>query len=111
MWWRRRVPEVVVVTRQGCHLCEDMVRVVSAAAGRVPVATRDLDRELAAGRLEPPVHERWSTLVPVLLVDGREVAHHRTDAGAVRRALRRGGAGASGRSTRRFGDLRGAPIE
>lgn len=111
MWWRRQAPEVVVVTRQGCHLCEVMVQVVSEAAGRVPVATRDLDRDLAAGRLEPSVHERWSTLVPVLLVDGREVAHHRTDVGAVRQALRGRGAAASGRPTRRFGDRRGAPIE
>lgn len=89
MWWRRRVPEVAVMTREGCHLCTEMVRVVRDAAGRVPVAVRDLDVELAAGRLEPSVHDRWTTLVPVLLVDGREVAHHRADATAVRRALRR----------------------
>lgn len=89
MRWRRRVPEVVVVTRAGCHLCDDMVRVVSGAAGRVPVTTRDLDEELAAGRLEPAVHDRWTTLVPVLLVDGHELACHRTDEATVRRALRR----------------------
>lgn len=91
MWgmrWRRRAAEVRVVTRAGCHLCEEMERVVGDVVGG-PVDTLDLDAELASGGLDPEQHARWTTLVPVLLVDGREVAHHRVDPGQVRRALGR----------------------
>src|SRR5699024_2878131 len=90
MRWRRRVPQVQVVTRHGCHLCQELVRVVEDAAGAsVPVTTLDLDAALASGELDEGKHARWTTLVPVLLVDGREVAHLHADKGLVRRALRR----------------------
>ena len=91
-----RPPEadVVVVSRAGCHLCGEMEQVVagvlaerpgrSARGGRLRVV--DLD-ELA--QEDPQVLERWTTKVPVLLVDGREVAHWGVDAETVRAALRR----------------------
>ena len=88
MRWRRRVPKVQVVTRAGCHLCEEMEHVVAHVTGG-PVDTLDLDAALTAGELGPELHARWTTLVPVLLVDGREVAHHQVDAGQVRKALGR----------------------
>ena len=85
--------DVVVVSRSGCHLCVDMERVVhdvlaerpgpGARGGRLRGV--DLD-ELA--REDEQVLERWTTKVPVLLVDGREVAHWRVDAATVRAALR-----------------------
>lgn len=87
--------DVVVVSRAGCHLCVDMEQVVrdvlgeerpapAARGGRLRVV--DLD-ELA--REDPGVLERWTTKVPVLLVDGHEVAHWRVDAATVRAALHR----------------------
>ena len=77
-----RPAQVVVVTRDGCHLCEEMLAVVRAAAVRRPgalaeVRVLDLDLALADGRVAPEQHARWTTLVPVLMVDGEEVAHHR----------------------------------
>lgn len=89
MPWRRRsrAPEVVVVTRTGCHLCEEMIAVVGAATAE-PVGTLDLDAALAEGDLDAARHERWTTRIPVLLVDGREVAHLRVEPEQVRRALR-----------------------
>lgn len=89
MRWRRQVPQVQVVTRQGCHLCGEMVRVVQDALGRRgPVGTLDLDEALARGDLDAAQHERWTTVVPVLLVGGREVAHLRADPAEVRRLVR-----------------------
>ena len=98
--WRGRGREaageadVVVVSRAGCHLCTDMERVVAGVlaeparsgvrGGRLRVV--DLDE---TARDDPAVAERWTTQVPVLLVDGREVAHWRVDAQTVRAALRR----------------------
>lgn len=88
MWWRRQAREVQVITRVGCHLCEDMVRLVQDVAGAgVPVATLDVDAALDSGELDPAQHARWTTVVPVLLVDGREIAQLHVDADQVRRAL------------------------
>ncbi|GAA1174728.1 glutaredoxin family protein [Ornithinimicrobium humiphilum] len=92
---RRDVPEadVVVVSRRGCHLCSEMEQVVAgvlaspargARAGRLRVL--DLDE---LGREDPQALQRWTTQVPVLLVDGREVARWRVSADEVREALRR----------------------
>jgi glutaredoxin len=86
--------DVVVVSRVGCHLCVEMEqvvgRVLAEPAGRGHRGARlrvvDLDE---LGRDDPSVLERWTTQVPVLLVDGREVAHWQVDPDAVRRALRR----------------------
>lgn len=92
MWWvrrPRRSPEVVVVSRDGCHLCGEMVGVVRRALPRLPVRILDLDRARKTGDLDDMQHERWTTMVPVLLVDGEEVAHYRVDAQTVRRAVRR----------------------
>lgn len=88
------VADVVVVSRAGCHLCTGMEEVVAAVlaepggrgrrAGRLRVL--DLD---ALGREDPGALRRWTTRVPVLLVDDREVAHWRVDPATVREALRR----------------------
>ena len=86
--------DVVVVSRAGCHLCDDMEQVVRAVLAERPgrgargarLRVVDLD-ELA--REDPSVLQRWTTKVPVLLVDDREVAHWRVDAATLREALRR----------------------
>lgn len=95
-WWRPSAPRagsgprVEVVSRQGCHLCQEMIDVVRRAVGpEVPVHLVDLDASPVPGE----ARERWTTLVPVLLVDGREVAHWRVDERTVRAAV-----GPAGRS-------------
>lgn len=96
--WRtdRRPPaEVVVLTRRGCHLCADMEQVVArvvgtgrGSAGLRPARVRLVDLD-EAGAQDPGLLERYDTLVPVLLVDGVEVARWRVEEPAVRAALRR----------------------
>lgn len=80
--------EVVVLTREGCHLCADMLGVVEAASGGATVWEVDVDRALAEGTMSAAEHEGWTSAVPVLLVDGREVARYRVDADQARRAIR-----------------------
>lgn len=105
-WSRRRgattqapPPELVLIGRAGCHLCEEMLDEVCAAVAEpgvrqgATVRELDLDAARAAGEVSEADHARWSALVPVLLVDGREVAQLRLDPAALRSALRPGRGG------------------
>lgn len=96
MTWLTRVlrgrgprAEVVVLTRRGCHLCDEMEQVVAGVVPPGQVSLVDLDD---AGREDPALLERYDTAVPVLLVDGVEVARWQVDAATVRTAVRRRGA-------------------
>jgi hypothetical protein len=73
---------VQLLGRQGCHLCDvakEVVARVTAAAGETFVEV-DIDDD-------PALRERYTGLVPVVLVDGVEHAHWRVDAGQLRAAL------------------------
>ena len=80
-----RVAEVVLVTRAGCHLCEQAAPVVAREAARAGAAyaERDVDaspQDLAA----------YGDKVPVVLLDGVEHAYWQVDPRALRSALARG---------------------
>ncbi|AXH97210.1 glutaredoxin family protein [Ornithinimicrobium avium] len=88
---RRPPAEVVVLTRRGCHLCADMEQVVSRVLGAGtarPAHLRIVDLD-DAGREDPALLAHYDTLVPVLLVDGVEVARWVVDERDVRAALGR----------------------
>jgi hypothetical protein len=74
---------VVVVTKDGCHLCEAAVVVVAAVcdAMAVPWAPRDL------ATVEEPQRARWTELIPVVLVDDEVHEVLRVDADRLRCAL------------------------
>ena len=59
---------VVVLTRQGCHLCEQAIEVVAAVCAETgdSYATRDVDAD-------PDLARRYTVQVPVTFVDG---SHH-----------------------------------
>lgn len=79
---RRRGPvRVVVYTRQGCGLCATAERRVAAEAGRAEVELVDVDTD-------PELQRRYHVRVPVVEVDGVEVAEVQVDPGVVRRAIR-----------------------
>lgn len=60
--------EVVVYTRQGCKLCEVAERVARRAV-HPPDVLRLVDIDT-----DEDLHERYTVRVPVVAVDGREVA-------------------------------------
>lgn len=72
--------DVELVTRQGCHLCEDALALLRDL-GLEP-RQRDVDTDAELFRL-------YDFRVPVLLVDGRVVGEGRLDRDALSRALRR----------------------
>ena len=74
---------VTLLTRNGCHLCDEARGVVVEVAARTgsPVTELDVDddRELRA---------EYGDMVPVVLVDGVRHGYFRIDADRLERALR-----------------------
>lgn len=73
---------VVLVTRPGCHLCDDVrpVLVDEAAAAGVEWAEVSLSER-------PDLEARFGELVPVTLIDGFVHDYWRLDRGRLREAL------------------------
>ncbi|MEX1163881.1 MAG: glutaredoxin family protein [Nitriliruptor sp.] len=81
-WGRRPAPEVVVYTRQGCGLCRRAEDLVRREARGCPVRVIDIDTD-------PQLRERYTVRVPVVTVDGDEVAELEVAPGQVRGAVAR----------------------
>jgi glutaredoxin len=73
-------PAVVVYTRQGCGLCRRAEGLVAREARGADVRTVDIDTDAA-------LQERYTVRVPVVTVDGEEVAELEVAPGEVRRAV------------------------
>ncbi len=73
-----------LVTREGCHLCDEMARLLDRVLPRhgLGYRLRDVDAE-------PELRARFGEVVPVLLRDGRPVAKVRLDRRQLTRILRR----------------------
>lgn len=76
-----RHPEVVVYTRAGCGLCRRAEQMVAREARRARVTHVDVDTD-------PDLTRDFGVRVPVIAVDGTEVAELELAAGTVRRAVR-----------------------
>jgi len=61
---------VELVTREGCHLCEEAAELLRR--GGVEVTLRDVDAD-------PELFRLYDFRVPVVLLDGRVVAEGRID--------------------------------
>lgn len=61
---------VTLVTRAHCHLCEDVRPIVESVCADLGARWREVDVDSDPGLLAA-----YADLVPVVLVDGREVAH------------------------------------
>ena len=70
--------EVVLVTREGCHLCEAALGLLRAIG--VEPELRDVDADGA-------LYALYDWRVPVVLVGGRVVAEGRIDREVLRKAL------------------------
>jgi hypothetical protein len=76
-------PRVVVLTRVGCHLCEQAVAVVARVCAETgeQYATRDIDSSLEL--------LRFTDEVPVTFVDGAQHDFWRVDPARLKKALSR----------------------
>ena len=84
--FRRTVPPAryELVTREGCHLCDEMAVLLDEVLPSHGLAwsPRDVDAE-------PELRERFTDVVPVLLRDGVPVAKVRTDRRSLERIVQR----------------------
>jgi glutaredoxin len=75
-------PRVTVYTRARCGLCRSAEAAARREARRADVQVVDVDTD-------PRLVERYGVRVPVVVVDGVEVAELEVSSGAVRAAVRR----------------------
>lgn len=68
-WWRNKKrprPEVVLYTREGCHLCEQAWRQLEEARRRFDFALRQVDIDA-----DPRLQREYGECVPVVTIEGR----------------------------------------
>jgi glutaredoxin len=80
------MPHVTLYTKPGCHLCEAVEQVIAEAA-----KVRGFDFVVRNILDTPEDHERYRNAVPVVCVDGAEVARHRLSLAELHTALDRAG--------------------
>ena len=73
---------LVLYTRAQCHLCTDML-----AAARPIAAAHGLEVEPVDIDGDPELRRRYHVRIPVLELDGREVARYHLDPRALEHAL------------------------
>ena len=79
-------PRVRLLTRAGCHLCEEARAVVEAVCAETGDAYEEVDLETAA-QSDPGLLRRYTDEVPVTFVDGRQHDYWRVDPARLRAAL------------------------
>jgi hypothetical protein len=80
------VPQgLVVLSREGCHLCEDMLRELAGlerANSIPPVSIVDVDSD-------PELARQYGLKVPVLLLDGSAICHYTLNSNELLRLVSR----------------------
>lgn len=73
---------ITLLSRSGCHLCDDARVVLAAVAAETatPWDERDVDTD-------PLLVQEYGDRVPVVLIDGKEHAYWRVDETRLRAAL------------------------
>lgn len=74
--------EVILYGKPGCHLCDEMKSVVLEVSGR-----RALKLQVKNILDDPEDYRLYRHDIPVLLVNGKEVARHRLTARALEASL------------------------
>jgi glutaredoxin len=76
--------EVTLLTRGGCHLCEQAEQQLRALSSELGFGYREVDVDSAA-----VLRDEFGDRVPVILVDGREHGYWRVEEPRLRAALAR----------------------
>ena len=74
---------VAVYSRQGCHLCEQLIEEL------LPIIRGHLDLEIRDIDSNPEWHERFWQDIPVVEYEGNVICHHFLDKQAITGILRR----------------------
>jgi glutaredoxin len=77
-----RAERVVVLTRQGCHLCDEAIAQVAAVCAETGEAYAVLDIDN-----DPELQRRYTEQVPVTFVDGAQHDFWRVDPVRLKAAL------------------------
>lgn len=75
---------VTLVTRVGCHLCDEASSTLVAMAAELGFAYDEVDVDA-----DPDRRAEYSDRVPVILLDGREHGYWRVEESRLRAALNR----------------------
>jgi glutaredoxin len=81
--------EIIVYTRQGCHLCEDALQLLERLHGEFAFTVRAVD--ISA---DPVLEARYGDLIPVVVIDGHHYTAPQVREDDLRQALA-GGLGAA----------------
>jgi len=76
--------QVVVYTRENCHLCDDAIETIERVADSV---SRPVDVETVDVDADPDLRDRYGERVPYVTVDGRPAFKYRVDADDLRATL------------------------
>jgi len=76
------VIDVVLYSKAGCHLCDEMKAVVLGVQREIPFALEVVD--IGA---DPALEAAYGSQVPVLVIGGRKAFKYRVDAVSLRRRL------------------------
>ena len=79
-------PRVRLITRAGCHLCEEARAVVAQVCGELGESYEEVDLDAAAAD-DPALLRRYTDEVPVTFVDGAQHDYWRVDPARLRQAL------------------------
>lgn len=78
--------EIVIYTREGCCLCEEMKKVVREVAKRYPLCVEEVDVDNS-----PELRQQYTQQVPVLFINGRKAFKYRVTARDLEARLAPGG--------------------
>ena len=68
------IPRLTLLTREHCHLCEEMQAALKRFQGRY-----DFEIEVVDVDKHPRLEQKWGDKVPVLLDGERELCHYYLD--------------------------------
>ncbi|MDE3136228.1 MAG: glutaredoxin family protein [Acidobacteriota bacterium] len=74
--------ELTLLTRAGCHLCDQALRQIEPLVSKLGAHLRFVDVDS-----DRVLREDYGLDVPVLFLGNREIARHRIEAGSIRAAL------------------------
>jgi hypothetical protein len=75
--------QLTLYTKPGCHLCEEMKRVIAAVAARVPLELTEMDITRDAA-----LEQQYGLAIPVLERDGKVIAKYRVSETALEQRLK-----------------------